>query len=250
MRLLALLLLAVAINAGEHNHPVGVTDGIASLDVSADGKMIHQLTAAAKPMSPMQIHYRRSDDSGSTWSTATIISTGMAPHKPNRTADIQIAAHGDQLLAAWSVAGTGFMGSGPLTTAISHDGGRSWSAGANPADDNSMGGHSFVDLAVDGSGRFHAAWLDNRSGKQGLIYSNSDDGGRSWAANRILDPTTCEYAVCPRKSGARTVPRQQSARHALIFFARSRCYIFPSHNRRRVQLEHTGLSPCWRRLNH
>ncbi len=192
MRLLVLLFLAVTISAGEHNHPVGVTDGVASLDVCADGKAIHQLTAVAKPMSPIEIHYRRSDDSGTTWKTATIISTGMAPHKPNRTADIQIAAHGDQLLAAWSIAGTGFMGSGPLMTAISHDGGRSWSAGANPADDNSMGGHNFVDLAVDGSGRFHAAWLDNRSGKQGLIYSNSDDGGRSWATNQILDPTTCE----------------------------------------------------------
>jgi BNR repeat-like domain len=192
MRCIFLLFMAVFVTAGEHNHPVGVTDGVASLDVCADGKAIHELTAVAKPMSPIEIHYRRSDDSGSTWNTATIITTGMAPHKPNRTADIQIAAHGDQLLAAWSVAGTGFMGSGPLMTAISHDGGRSWSAGANPADDNSMGGHSFVDLAVDGSGRFHAAWLDNRSGKQGLIYSNSDDGGHSWATNRILDPTTCE----------------------------------------------------------
>jgi hypothetical protein len=192
MRSLILLLLAVFINAGEHGHPIGITDGVASMDVFADGKIIHQLTAVANPKSSIELHYRRSDDSGSVWSDPTIIITGMPPHRPNRTADVQIAAHGDQIIAAWSVAGIGFMGSGPIMTAISHDDGRSWSPGANPADDNSMGGHSFVDLAVDGSGRFHAGWLDNRSGKQGLIYSSSDDGGRTWAANRLLDPTTCE----------------------------------------------------------
>ncbi len=181
-----------ALHCGEHNHPVGANDGIASFDVFVSGSNIYQLSARAIPSQPCVIEYRLSENNGSSWSPAITIDIGAAPHRPVRTSDIQIAAHGDQVIAAWSVAGTGFMGSGPIVTAISHDGGKSWSRGTNPADDNSTGGHNFVDITADQKGRFHAAWLDNRSGKQGLIYSASDDGGRTWSTNRVLDPITCE----------------------------------------------------------
>jgi hypothetical protein len=120
------------------------------------------------------------------------VDVGAPPHAPARHNDLQIAARAEQVLATWSTSGSGFMGSGPLVTAISHDGGRTWSRGANPADDGSDKGHSFVDVSADGTGKLHAVWLDGRGGKQGLITSSSEDQGRSWRTNRVLDARTCE----------------------------------------------------------
>jgi BNR repeat-like domain len=195
MRALILTFAVAALVAGEaeHNHhPVGVTDGVASLDVYVDGVTTHLLLAIATPEKTSRVEHRSSQDGGATWSSPVIIDIGAPPHAPARNNDIQIAARADQVLATWTTGGSGFMGSGPLVTAISHDGGRSWSRGANPADDGNDKGHSFVDLAADGSGRVHAVWLDSRDGKQGLIQSASDDGGRSWSTNRVLDARTCE----------------------------------------------------------
>ncbi len=195
MRLLILLLIATALVAGEakHNHhPVGVSDGVASLDVCVDGVTTHLLLAVATPGKPARVQHRRSLDGGGSWSEPVVIDVGAPPHTPSRTNDLQIAARAEQVLAAWTTSGSGFMGSGPLVTAISHDGGRSWSRGANPADDSNDKGHAFVDLAADGTGKLHAVWLDGRSGQQGLIATASEDQGRSWRTNRVLDPRTCE----------------------------------------------------------
>jgi hypothetical protein len=195
MRALVLMLVAGVLVAGEarHNHhPVGVTEGVASLDVCVDGATTHLLLAVTAPGKSARVEHRRSQDGGTTWSTPVIIDVGAPPHSPSRTNDLQIAARAEQVLAAWTTTGTGFMGSGPLVTAISHDGGRTWSRGANPADDGNDKGHSFVDLAADGTGKLHAVWLDGRSGKQSLITTSSEDQGRSWRANHVLDPRTCE----------------------------------------------------------
>ncbi len=183
---------AYTTHAADHRHPVGISDGVASLDVCVDGTTTHLLVAVTKPDQPARVEHRRSGDGGATWSEPVVIDVGKPPHQPKRTADLQITARAEQVLVAWSTSGSGFMGSGPLVTASSHDGGRSWSRGSNPADDGSEQGHSFVDLAADGSGRVHAVWLDSRGGKQGLIQSASDDGGRSWSSNRVLAARTCE----------------------------------------------------------
>jgi hypothetical protein len=79
---------------------------------------------------------------------------------------------------------------------VSEDGGRTWSPGANPADDGSTSGHGYADLAADRRGRFHLVWLDGRGGRQGLRAASSDDG-RRWSANRTLDDATCE--CCPNR---------------------------------------------------
>jgi hypothetical protein len=194
MRVCILWFCGVLLLAGEarHQHPAGVTSGVASLDVCVDGATMHLLLAMVTPGLPARVEHRRSQDGGATWSTPVVVDVGAPPHAPARHNDVQIAARAEQVLAAWSTSGSGFMGSGPLVTAISHDGGRTWSRGANPADDGSGKGHSFVDLAADGTGKLHAVWLDGRSGKQGLITSSSEDQGRSWRANRVLDPRTCE----------------------------------------------------------
>jgi hypothetical protein len=40
-----------------------------------------------------------------------------------------------------------------------------------------------VDVAVDNAGVVHAAWEDNRNSAWNIFYSNSTDGGNTWAAN-------------------------------------------------------------------
>lgn len=193
MRLLLLLLTISALTAGEHkHHPTGATDGVASLDVCADGVTTHLLLAITTPGKPARVEHRSSQDGGTTWSIPVVIDVGAPPHAPARHNDLQIAARAEQVLATWSTSGSGFMGSGPLVTAISQDGGRTWFRGANPADDGSDKGHSFVDVSADGTGKLHAVWLDGRGGKQGLITTASEDQGRSWRANRVLDAQTCE----------------------------------------------------------
>jgi hypothetical protein len=53
-------------------------------------------------------------------------------------------------------------------------------------------GRGFIDIAADANGNFHLIWLGSRSGKQGLRYTRSLDGGTTWEKNQTLDDETCE----------------------------------------------------------
>lgn len=175
----------------KHGHDAGMS-GVVSLDVCADGGTVH-LLLGFRENGFTRLEYLRSEDGGVTWSSPVRVDRGAPPpHRPVRGNDARIAARGNSVLAVWTASGTGFMGSGPLATAISSDGGRTWRPGPNPADDGSTEGHGFVAVAADEAGRFHLAWLDGRMGQQGLIYARSDDGGRTWTRNLVLDPETCE----------------------------------------------------------
>lgn len=137
--------------------------------------------------------YQRSDDQGATWSTPNRLAARGAPaHSPHRGADPQIAASGRNLAAVWMTGGTGYLGSGPMATALSSDGGKTWRTGPNPADDKLTTGHGFTDIAADQDGVFHLAWLDGRDGRQGLRYARSLDGGATWTRNLTLKQETCE----------------------------------------------------------
>ncbi len=106
--------------------------------------------------------------------------------------DAQVAAMGDRVIAVWTTAGTDQWGSGPMATALSNDGGKTWRAGPNPADDGTTTGHGFIDIAADRAGAFHLTWLDSRDGRQALRYARSGDAGRSWSANVTAKTATCE----------------------------------------------------------
>jgi hypothetical protein len=178
----------------QHKHGAEpAAGGVVSLDGCADGAHVHLLTATRAEGQPARLQYQRSDDSGATWSAPVTLGTGQPPTIAKRGMDAQIAAAGEQLVAVWPTAGSDKMGRGPMATAVSSDGGRTWRAGPNPADDNLTIGHSFIDVAADAKGQFHLVWLDSREGgAKGLRYARSTNGGVTWSANQTLDADTCE----------------------------------------------------------
>jgi hypothetical protein len=187
MRFLLLLLVSCSALAHDaHKHHQKPVQGVVSLDVYREGGTIHVLTGT-----PDAVFHRSSTD-GVRWTEPVKVSDekskpgGMRPGN-----DAQIAAQGDRLVAMWPVAGTGWGGSGPLVTARSSDGGKSWQPGPSPADTGSTAGHGFADLLFDAQG-LHAVWLDGRDKAQGLRYARSTDGGATWSANTTIAAGTCE----------------------------------------------------------
>ncbi|ACD84295.1 sialidase family protein [Candidatus Methylacidiphilum infernorum] len=170
--------------------------GTTGLDVYRDGKSIHLLLEEELSGQLPRLLYCRSADGGRSFSLPVYLPTNFTPVAGHRGADPQIAALGKKITIAWTGHGSGYMGRGKIGIAYSLDGGKSWFSGKNPADDNdSNGGHGFLDLCFDPGGRCHLVWLDERDGRVGLRAAFSDDGGKRWSANRTIDPETC--TCCP-----------------------------------------------------
>lgn len=188
------LTLSAADKTKEHEHHLAVAPGVQSLDVSASPTGLHLLTGElASDGKSTELLHTVSRDGGETWTRPVVVGGGQAPpFSAHRGADPQIAALGNQVLAVWMTAGTDAFGGGPMATALSADGGKTWTAGPNPADDGSTTGHGFIDVAADKDGAFHLTWLDTREGKRGLRYARSTDGGRTWSSNDTVDAETCE----------------------------------------------------------
>ena len=167
----------------------GTNRSVLSVDVYVLGDTVDLLTAErANANAAPGLWYRRSADGGKSWSQPVRVGDGMPiPHQPHRSNDPQIASSGSRVVAVWGSAGGGFRSSGPMVTALSNDGGKTWKRGPNPADDNRHDGHGFADL-IARDGRFHLTWLDSRSGAQGVraAYARSDDGGASWSADVLV----------------------------------------------------------------
>jgi photosystem II stability/assembly factor-like uncharacterized protein len=194
--LLALCSSAFAAEPEHHHESMAAHTGVVSLDVFVEGPRLHLLTAVAG--TPTMLEYQQSSDGGHTWSAQSPVGVGQPEPNPlHRGMDAQIAAapDGQHLVAAWTTAGAqDKYGRGPIATACSADGGKTWSAGSNPADDGLSTGHAFLDLAADEHGSFHLVWLDGRDNAagKGLRYARSDDHGLSWTRNKTLDDKTCE----------------------------------------------------------
>jgi hypothetical protein len=163
-----------------------------SFDVYADQHRLHALFAATRPdgQSPY-FGYLTSEDGGEHWqmpvALTALLTHGLESKIGN---DVQIAAHGTQLLAIWQSTGE-IPGMGPLSGAASSDGGMHWQAVTPPAMPETDQSHA--DLAADEQGRFHLIWLDDReeNGYQGLRYAQTDDYGLHWQQQQTLDDSTC-----------------------------------------------------------
>lgn len=183
--------------AGHHGQESAAIPGaVESLDVYADHSVLHVLYAKRlgdDETTPITVWHSSSANGGALWSPPIRVDMGCgAPHAPHRGMDVQIAASGNHLVAAWQTAGTDPWGGGPMATAVSDNGGKSWHPGVNPVDDGLTTGHGFIDIAADSAGTFHLVWLDSRHGKQGLRYTRSADYGKTWQTNVTLDDETCE----------------------------------------------------------
>jgi len=173
-----------------------VSNGVTSLDIVADGDRLQLLTGRAHD-GRASLWHQASTDSGKTWSKEVEIPgpPGSAP-SVQRGSDARIAAWGKTLVAVWTSRNeTNRHGAGPMASARSIDGGKTWTPAQGPADWGA-GPHAFLTLASDGKS-WHAAWLDSRDGPvpvkgaQGLRYAYSTDGGVTWAKNVTLDNVTC-----------------------------------------------------------
>lgn len=161
-----------------------------SFDLYAEADIIHSLLATTSSDGKTQITYRQSADHGHSWRNQIELShllNGKLEAKIGN--DLQIAAHGNDLMAVWQTQGE-LPGMGPLQIIASADGGKTWTHGNNPG--NADTDQSHADLATDDQGRFHLVWLDDReeNGYQGLRYARSSDHGQHWQAQTI-DDSSC-----------------------------------------------------------
>ncbi|HTE14482.1 MAG TPA: sialidase family protein [Burkholderiales bacterium] len=194
--LLSLVSAADAAHDAKHgpaaHHAPPKQYGVISLDVYRDGAVLHLLTAEADAKrDARQLLYRQSTDGGRSWNGPVRVDSAPASiYDLTRGNDAQIAASGQRVLTAWTAKGSGWQGSGPLMTAISIDGGKTWRAGGNPVDDAATSGHAYTELNA-ATGAFDAVWLDGRDGAQGLRHARSRDGVQ-WEKNTTVQSNTCE----------------------------------------------------------
>jgi hypothetical protein len=174
--------------AGGHQ-PAPPGSGVLGLDVYAQGPIV-DLLIADKTATGGELRHQRSRDGGRTWSEPHRIAAELKSAR--RGDEPQIAATGDRLVAVWTRPGGNRFGKGPFGTALSADGGVTWTPGPNPADDGRDDGHAFADVAADEAGTLFLAWLDSRDGAQGLRTAASRDYGRTWAKNASPDTSSCE----------------------------------------------------------
>ena len=168
--------------------------GLAHFDVFQEGDTLHLLTGYRAADEPgVALWYRRSSDGGETWTDPTRVNWQaeelFAPHPGENP---QIAARGDRVLAMWSSMPE--HKPGPLVTAYSEDGGKTWKRGANPSSDGSADYHPLPELGAGPDG-FVAVWLHPSTfegpQQQALHAARSPDGKR-WDKTETVDKVTCE----------------------------------------------------------
>lgn len=175
--------------------PIGDVGDIRSIDLAADGKVLHAVFAARVGNDPKPAAFHAlSRNAGKNWTRPVPISKpGDSPVLSKRGNDVQLAVRGRDLVATWQQQGE-LPGTGPLAIAWSQDGGQRWSRGENPVHGDSTNNQSYPDLTVDPYGRFHLVWLDDREengNTQGLRHALSADRGRRWQSETTIDLDVC-----------------------------------------------------------
>jgi hypothetical protein len=196
----------------EHTFP-----DVVACDVAESGGSIHLLLGKASDADDtgFTLTYTRSDDGGASWRRPTPVPTDHAtPARMHRGDDPQIAANGLHVMALWTARGDGPYGSGPLATALSDDGGRTWRAGPAPsarplpADATPQKAHSAASAstrkpreatgpgyrfpaAAAGPGAFHVVWIHAAGDERSLRHAALPFGAASWSPAAVVDPHVC-----------------------------------------------------------
>jgi len=136
--------------------------------------------------------HQQSNDGGATWSDAVRVDPvdGEPIAKHGRGHDARLAVDGDALTVVWTLNADGPMGSGPLATAYSTDGGKSWRQGASPSGDASATGARFPAIVASGDA-VHVVWIHAVGRERALRASTSTDHGRTWSQPTVVDPVIC-----------------------------------------------------------
>lgn len=181
---------------GASSQPTPPADEL-TVDLFADGPRTHLLTTRVAASVPPVLEHRVSTDGGATWSPATPItpSRGVIAN-PTRNNDPQIVAVGDRVTVLWVTEEAVEGAVGQVESALSLDGGRTWSRGGRVNDRGFTEGWGFMDVAPTAAGRLAAAWIGIRQNgttqERGLQFATSDDGGRTWQPNGFIDREICE----------------------------------------------------------
>lgn len=178
-------------NIYDYKTTVGLTE-VNSFDVYQNENTLHALVSGVKNQHDKNhtVRYLQSLDNGKTWSQTVELPEPPSPVLASRGNDVQLAANGQNLVALWQTQGE-LPNFGVLVSVYSHDGGKTWQVGKNPAVDN-LGDQSHADLIADKNGQFHAVWLADpeENGYQSLRYARSIDG-ENWQPPEKLDDSSC-----------------------------------------------------------
>lgn len=170
---------------------------VQSFDIYQDEQILHALVLGAKNQNDntQTQHYLQSSDNGKHWSNAVEIGNNFLPSLAARGNDVQIAAIDKNIVAIWQTQGE-LPNSGALASVYSHDGGKTWQTGKNPAVDN-LGDQSHADVIADKQGNFHVVWLSDpeENGYQSLRYARSIDNGENWQQPQKLDDSSCSCCL-------------------------------------------------------
>jgi hypothetical protein len=155
------------------------------LTVMPDGTLLANYNQMAdsptnQGLSPrMALYIRRSTDQGATWGRPVRVSEGDLPIVRN---SIAVGPDGNTVIAAWDEGYENQTGQGEVThisTAVSPDGGQTWSSRQTIT--SPRGPIEQSTIAYGGVGAI-LAYRSTRSDL--LLYRISDDGGRSWSEER------------------------------------------------------------------
>lgn len=180
----------------EHGHAEQQTqenyNNVVSVDVKYVDGVLHTLIAKQKG-TQQSIGYQSSLDYGQTWSNEVHMINADNAFRFKRGNDARLAISGNSLVAVWMTRVEGAPhNAGPMMAMRSDDKGATWQKSAMPADWN--GPHGFFAMAGSKEA-INLVWLDSREkvdkGSQGLRFSQSRDGGKTWSVNNTLDAQTC-----------------------------------------------------------
>ena len=177
---------------------------IQSFDIYQDDDTLHALVLGLKNHNDrtQTLRYLQSTDNGKHWSDSIEIPYHFSYSLASRGNYVQLAVNGKNIVALWQTQGE-LPNYGGLVSVYSHDGGKTWQMGKNPAVDNS-GDQSHADVIADKNGNFHVVWLADpeENGYQSLRYARSVDNGESWQPSQKLDDSSCSccsntFAISP-----------------------------------------------------